>query len=194
MSLALFLIAAYLLGAIPCGLLIAHRFTVDDPRTHGSGNIGATNIARTAGKKAGLLTLFADALKGALPVLVAHAVFPGRPAVAAGAGLLAVTGHIFPLYLGFKGGKGVATALGVFLTLAPPAVAVEVLIFGLTLGVTRIVAAGSMVAALTLPVCTCLLGYPAAVTLAAAVTGGLVVYRHRENLKRLLDGTENRFF
>jgi glycerol-3-phosphate acyltransferase PlsY len=192
MSLVLLLIAAYLLGSIPFGLLIARRFTALDPRTRGSGNIGATNVARTAGRKAGLLTLLADALKGALPVIVAHAVFPHRPAIAAGAGLLAVTGHIFPLYLGFKGGKGVATALGVFLTLAPLAVAVEGLIFGATLGLTRIVSAGSMVAALTLPVCVCLLGYPAAVTLAAAVTGGLVVYRHRENLRRLLEGTENR--
>jgi glycerol-3-phosphate acyltransferase PlsY len=188
------LITAYLAGSIPCGILVSKFLGTIDPRLQGSGNIGATNISRVSGKKAGLLTLFGDALKGALPALAGMLLAPDTPYIAGLTGLAAFLGHLYPVFLGFKGGKGIATALGIFLVLTPWAIAVEILLFATIMLTVRIVSVGSLTAALTLPVCICLLSYPKAYVLSALVIAILSIYKHRENLKRLFEGHEPKFF
>ncbi len=190
----LFLLAAYLVGSIPTGVIVARLCGTPDPRQQGSGNIGATNLARTGGKKAGLLTLAGDAAKGALPVLLALHFYPQRPALISLTALAAFSGHLYPVFLGFKGGKGVATSLGIFLVLTPMAMLAGILAFVAVLLLTRTVSAGSLSAALVVPFTAFFLDYPRSWALAAAVMGLLVVYRHRENITRLLSGRENRFF
>ncbi|MBN2332061.1 MAG: glycerol-3-phosphate 1-O-acyltransferase PlsY [Deltaproteobacteria bacterium] len=188
------IIAGYLVGSIPTGIIVSNLLGAADPRRQGSGNIGATNIARLSGKKAGIITLAGDALKGALPVLAGLMLAPQTPLLAALAGLAAFIGHLYPLFLGFKGGKGVATALGIFLVLAPLAVAVELTLFLLVMVTVRVVSAASLLASLTMPVCICLLGYPATSVLVALIISCLITYRHQENIKRLILGQEPKFF
>lgn len=186
---ALFL-GAYLLGAVPFGLLVARAVGVD-VRAQGSGNIGATNVARTAGKGFGVLTLVLDALKGAAPVLVAAYVLHAVTWVQVGAGLMAVLGHVFPVYLRFRGGKGVATALGIFAALTPAAAGVAVLAFVLVFLPFRVVSAGSLVAGVVLTGATVALdGRPEVVGLAGLVTL-LVFVRHAGNIRRLMTRSEN---
>lgn len=184
------LLLAYLFGAVPFGVLLGKAAGVD-VRGAGSGNIGATNVARTAGKGLGLLTLLLDAIKGATPVLIGRALeLPVE--VVAGLGFAAVVGHIFPVYLRFRGGKGVATALGVFLALAPAPSGVAVLAFALVFAVSRTVSLGSMVGAVSLVAATELLdGRRPVVALAGAVTL-LIVVRHAGNIQRLLARREHR--
>ena len=186
----LLLAAAYLLGSIPSGLLIARQVGVDVRRV-GSGNIGATNVARAGGPRLGVATLIADALKGALPVLVARGLWTGAP-VEAATGLLAFLGHVFPITLRLRGGKGVATALGALLALCPLAMPVPVAVFLLTLAASRYVSVSSAVAAVVAPVAIGLLAYPRAAVGAAAVMGAVILARHRDNLRRLLAGVEPR--
>jgi len=188
------LIAAYLAGSIPCGIIVSKFMDTPDPRLQGSGNIGATNISRVSGKKAGLITLIGDALKGAAPALAGILLAPDTQYIAGLAGLAAFIGHLYPVFLGFKGGKGIATALGIFLILTPWAIAIEILIFAIIMLTVRIVSVGSLTAALTLPVCICLLSYPKAYVLSALVIAILTIYKHRENLKRLVEGQEPKFF
>lgn len=188
-------LASYLLGAVPFGVLVAKLFDRSvDLRTTGSGNIGATNVARTLGKGAGILTLLLDAAKGAAAVLVAAAMSPPGdyllPAVAGGAAFL---GHLFPVYLGFRGGKGVATALGVVLALLPAAAGVLFILFAAVFAVTRYVSLGSLVAAAGLTPAMALLGAPAPFVALSAGIGALVFWTHRENIRRLLAGEERRF-
>jgi len=190
----LLLIAAYLAGSIPCGILVSKFMGTPDPRLQGSGNIGATNISRVSGKKAGLITLIGDALKGAVPALAGLWLAPDAPYIAGLAGLTAFLGHLYPVFLGFKGGKGIATALGIFLVLTPWAIAIEILLFATIMLAVRIVSVGSLIAALTLPVCICLLNYPKAYVLIALVIAILTIYKHWENLKRLLEEQEPKFF
>jgi glycerol-3-phosphate acyltransferase PlsY len=192
----LFLFAAYLIGSIPSGLIVA-RLTGSsvDPRRFGSGNIGATNVGRTLGRTAGLLTLAGDIAKGALPALAAGWLAAGSPAQAACvalAGAGAVLGHIWPLFLGFNGGKGVATAAGVFLAVSPLALVTAAAVFGLLVWRFRYVSLGSVGAALTLPVATWLWGAEPAYTGLAVLVAALVVGRHRENIRRLREGREHR--
>jgi glycerol-3-phosphate acyltransferase PlsY len=191
--------AAYLVGSIPSGLLLARLKNVD-VRTTGSGNIGATNVARSAGKTLGLLTLVLDAAKGALPVLFADALdlfpeanplFDQRATIVAA--VAAVTGHVFPITLGFRGGKGVATALGALAALAPAALPLPLLAFVVAFALTRQVSAGSICAAMAAPFGSVVAGYPAPVSAAIAVLGALLLYRHRENMARIRAGTEPRF-
>jgi len=184
---------AYLVGAIPTGVILTRLSGCQDIRKAGSGNIGATNVARVAGKKLGVLTLAGDILKGALPVLLA-AQLPGfgDPEVALVA-FCAFVGHCYPVYLGFKGGKGVATALGVFLVLSPSAIAVAVLAFAFILWKWRYVSLGSVSAAVLTPFLILLFERSAPLFVAALLIGGLVVYRHKDNIQRLLHGTENKF-
>lgn len=198
-ALVAILAASYLLGSIPSGLLLARLRNVD-VRTTGSGNIGATNVARSAGKGLGLITLVLDAAKGAVPVLVADALdlFPAlNPAfdrnatIAAAVG--AVVGHVFPVTLGFRGGKGVATALGAMAALAPASLPLPLLAFAVSFGVTRQVSAGSICAAMAAPFGSVAAGYPPQVSAAIAVLSCLILYRHRENMARLRAGTEPRF-
>jgi glycerol-3-phosphate acyltransferase PlsY len=181
---------AYLCGSIPTGVWLARRRGVD-PRDIGSGNIGATNVARAAGNAAGALTLVGDTLKGFLPVLLATELGlddGGRALVA----LAAFIGHIFPCFLGFQGGKGVAVSLGVLLGLAPLGMAIAVPIFLLTVAISRYVSVGSILTAAVTPLVLAGLGYPTATVLVTATMGAFIAYRHRDNIRRLRFGTEAR--
>ncbi len=191
MVLTLLLAAAYLIGSIPTGLLLGKACGID-VRTKGSGNIGATNLYRTVGRKVGALTLVGDCLKGLLPVLVvAHGTFPAE--YAPWVGLAAFCGHVFSIFLKFKGGKGVATALGVFLAVAPLAVAVALVLFALLMFIWRYVSLGSISAATVMPVAVYFLGGNSSVVMVTVAIALIVIIRHLENIKRLLAGTENRF-
>jgi len=183
--------AAYLIGSIPTGLLLGKAYGID-VRKEGSGNIGATNLYRTVGRKVGIITLIGDCLKGLLPVLIVKAsAFP--PELAAWAGLAAFCGHVFSLFLKFKGGKGVATAMGVFLALAPIAVTIAIALFAVLLFMWRYVSLGSIAAAAAMPPAVYLLGGSRTVTVVTFVIVLIVIARHHENISRLLSGTESRF-
>ncbi|HEY0079464.1 MAG TPA: glycerol-3-phosphate 1-O-acyltransferase PlsY [Pyrinomonadaceae bacterium] len=197
--------AAYLIGSIPFGYLIVRLRGGGDVRETGSGGTGATNVTRRAGRGAGVLTLLLDALKGTLVVLLARrfVLAPEQTAqwwVAASA-LAVVLGHIFPVWLGFRGGKGVATGLGVFLLLAPTATVFAALVFLVVVWRWRFVSLGSITACAALPVGIWLWSVltpqasvePLAPLLTAALLGSaFIIYMHRANIARLLSGTENR--
>lgn len=183
--------AAYACGSLPTGVWLA-RLAGVDVRRSGSGNIGATNVARTAGLRLGLLTLLGDLAKGLAPVLLARVLVTDARALAC-VGLAAFFGHIYSVFLRFSGGKGVATACGVFIGLAPLAVGVCVLVFAAIAFTTRYVSLASMAAAATLPVVTVVLHQPAPVSTAALIVAVLIVVRHRDNLSRLRAGTERKF-
>lgn len=192
---------AYIAGATPFGFLAA-RWRGVDIRQHGSGNIGATNVIRVMGKKIGLPVFALDCLKGLLPVLLAKSWCAGHGLDGTWASLLAglgaVLGHNFTFWLNFKGGKGVATSAGVLLALLPVALGVALLLWLILFYTTRYVAVASVGAGAVLPVTVlaqrALTGAPALPLLGfATVIGGLAVWRHRSNLKRLMAGTENRF-
>ena len=186
-------ILAYLLGSVPIGILVAGWFDSNDPRSLGSGNIGATNVARTAGKKAGLITLLGDCLKGLVAVLIAR-LFGAGDGVAALAGLSAFMGHLYPIFLSFKGGKGVATALGALLVLAPGAIPVGVALFAAVAAWSRFVSLGSLAAAATMPLFICQFGYSWKIVYSALIMAGFIVYKHRSNIVRLCQNEENRLF
>lgn len=181
---------AYLSGSIPTGVWLARRRGVD-PRDIGSGNIGARNVARAAGNTLGVLTLFGDALKGFLPVLLADRLGMSDGACALVA-LAAFTGHLYPCFLSFQGGKGVAIALGVLLGLAPLGMAVAVSVFVLTVALSRYVSLGSILSAAVTPLVLAFLGYPPTTTLVALVMGVGIAIRHRDNIRRIRFGTEAR--
>lgn len=185
------LIGAYLLGSIPTGLLLAKAAGVDI-RQSGSGNIGATNVYRTLGRSVGVMTLVGDCLKGLLPVLLAK--YLGLADIwLAAVGLAAFLGHVYTIFLGFKGGKGVATALGVFLGIAPLAVAGVLLVFSGVVWQSRYISLGSICAAAAMPACVALFyPRPALVVMTIAVAA-IVIWKHRENIARLRAGTENKF-
>jgi len=183
-------VLAYLAGSIPTGVLLSRRRGVD-PRDVGSGNIGATNVARAAGPAAGLLTLAGDLLKGLVPVLLARRIGLSNAAVAA-VGLSAFLGHLYSCFLGFDGGKGVATALGVLLALAPFGALILVGVFLATVAATRFVSLASLCAAALACPLLLILGYPPGTVAVAAATAALVTYRHRDNVRRLRFGTEPR--
>ena len=197
-------VLAYLLGSIPFGYLIVRLRGGGDVRETGSGGTGATNVTRRAGRAAGILTLALDALKGAAAVIVARYLLADGFGVnwwVAAAALAAVTGHVFPVWLRFRGGKGVATGLGVFLSLAPLAVLCALPIFVLVVWATRYVSLGSMTAAALVPVFVWLLGRGSAtaeeglvpVLVAAAAGAALIILMHRANIGRLMRGTENKW-
>ena len=181
----------YLCGSIPFGLILGRLAGVDVRRT-GSGNIGATNVARSAGLGVGVATLVADALKGTVPVLVVGRLATS-PALSAGVGVAAFLGHVFPVTLHFVGGKGVATAVGVLAVLAPVAVAYAAAAFVAVVAVTRYVSLGSVIAAVCAPVAIAALGYPRPVLAASLAMSAVIIVRHRDNYARLLAGTEARF-
>ena len=182
---------AYLIGSIPTGLLLGKAYGID-VRKEGSGNIGATNLYRTVGRKVGIITLIGDCLKGLLPVLlVKSSALP--PETAAWVGLAAFCGHVFSVFLGFKGGKGVATALGVFLALAPLAVAIAIALFAVIMYLWRYVSLGSICAAAVMPPAAYMFGGTPATTAVTLAISIIVIARHHENIRRLLSGTENRF-
>jgi glycerol-3-phosphate acyltransferase PlsY len=183
-------ILGYLAGSVPFAFLLARRAGID-VRIAGSGNVGATNVLRTAGAWRGVLVMALDVAKGATAVLVAGAATGAVPVVAL-TGAAAVVGHIYPVWLRFHGGKGVAVAAGVFSILAPAATAIAASLFLVTVWMTRYVSLGSVAATLALPPAAWLAGAPRAVVLAAAATGALILFRHRANLRRLYSGTERR--
>ena len=210
---AVVIVGAYLLGSIPFGYLIVRVSKGADIRETGSGGTGATNVSRRAGKAAGVVTLLLDALKGATAVAIAKVIF-GLPVFGGGvgsafenaywwiaaAGIAVIVGHIFPVWLRFRGGKGVATGVGVFLMLAPIAVGLAGAIFLVVVWWTRYVSLGSIVAAVSIPLFVVLqnaLIQPvesfAPITSAAIVGAALLVFAHRENIGRLMNGTENKF-
>jgi len=193
MSILLTIIAAYLIGAIPTGVVLTRLTGAADIRSAGSGNIGATNVYRVAGKKLGILTLVGDALKGVLPVVVAQSWLQFEPSGVALIAVAAFLGHCYPVYLGFKGGKGVATALGIFLVLSPPSVLIAFLVFALLLWKTRYVSLGSITAAGLMPFMVLLFEGDASLFSASLVVSGMVIVRHRANIERLIHGNENKF-
>ena len=191
-------LVAYLIGSVPSGYLLGRLHRID-VRSTGSGNIGATNVARTVGASAGALTLAIDMTKGALPVLLVDAfetlsgASPESEQLARiTAAVCAVLGHVFSVFLRFRGGKGVATTLGALAALTPGAAAVAVVAFAVALAASRIVSVASLVAAGAAPLGSLLLGDPARVSLATAALALLIAARHRENLGRIWAGTEPR--
>ena len=183
---------AYLIGSIPFSFLVARAFGVQDVRRVGSGNVGATNVLRSAGKVAGALALLLDLGKGAAASALAGRLAPGDAVLPAAAALAAVVGHLYPVWLRFEGGKGVATGLGAFAPLAPKAALGALVAFGLVAAATRFVSLGSLAGALAMMGLALALRGPDPVALAAAATAALVVFRHRSNLRRILRGTERR--
>lgn len=184
------MMAAFLVGGIPFGVLLARRAGVD-VRSKGSRNIGAANVARTAGRSLGISTLVLDALKGASAVWMGMVL--GDVRLGAGAGCASVLGHVFSPYLGFRGGKGVSTAAGVFLALSPWSAVAAIFTFVVVFGLLRIVSIGSVAAALVLPTVAVLVGAQIEVVGLAGATAILVVVRHIPNLKRWLRGEEPRW-
>ena len=187
------LIVVYLIAAIPTGIVLTRLMGGEDVRQKGSGNIGATNVYRVAGKTAGILTLIGDMLKGFLPLLVIKSWLAPTPAQLGFAAALAIIAHCYPVYLKFKGGKGIATALGIFLVISPQAVLGALAVFVLAVATTRFISLGSVLAALSAPLLILMLGFPQPIFLATLFIALLVIWRHRSNIKRLLDGTEDRF-
>jgi glycerol-3-phosphate acyltransferase PlsY len=182
----------YLLGSIPFGYLLVRGFRGADVRTTGSGNIGATNVARTS-PALGAATLLLDALKGAAAVFLASRIFQGESNLAFVAALAAVAGHIFPAWLGFRGGKGVATGLGSFLLLTPKAILLALAIFVALAAAFRLVALASIVATASLPALALLLGEGSKPVLLMAAASLLIILKHHQNIGRMLRGTEPKF-
>jgi glycerol-3-phosphate acyltransferase PlsY len=184
------LVAAYLIGAIPVGVLVARLAGGVDIRRHGSGNIGATNVLRTLGPAAGVLTLLGDVAKGYAAVWVAGTL-GGTPAWVGPGAVAAVAGNCWPVFLRFRGGKGVATGLGAFLAAAPWAVAPAAVVWAALAALTRLVSLASIAACGSLAVAAWL-AYPPAIALAATTVAAVIIVRHRANIQRLLAGTESR--
>lgn len=189
---AALLIFAFFLGSVPTGVILAKAFGHVDPRTQGSGNIGATNVYRTAGKKLGILTLLGDIVKGFIPVILAKALLD-LPFWVGAVALTAFLGHLYSVFLHFRGGKGIATGLGVFLALDPIPAALSFLVFAGVVYKTRFISLGSLAATACFPIFLAWLSpYPVYIPFAILI-GGLIFWRHRENIGRLLAGTESKF-
>jgi acyl phosphate:glycerol-3-phosphate acyltransferase len=188
----LLLAASYLIGSIPFSYLVARWFGVGDVRRVGSGNVGATNVMRSAGKTAGVLAFLLDAAKGGVVTLLVSRLDPGDVLTPSLAAIAAVLGHVFPLWLRFRGGKGVATGAGAFFPLAPLAAGLSMGVFALTLALSRYVSVSSLVAASSLPIMAACFGAAPAVWLSATLCVAVIVWKHRPNLERLAKGVERR--
>jgi glycerol-3-phosphate acyltransferase PlsY len=180
----------YALGSVPFAFLLARRAGID-VRVAGSGNVGAANVLRTASAPLGIATVVLDVSKGAAAVLIAQSI-AGTAAAMAAAGVAAIVGHIYPVWLRFHGGKGVAVAAGVFGVLTPHATLAALAVFSLVVFVTRFVSLGSIAASVTLPPVATFAGAPRQVLLATCVSSGLILFRHRSNLRRLVERRERR--
>jgi acyl phosphate:glycerol-3-phosphate acyltransferase len=185
-------LAAYLVGAVPIGWLVARVFGVGDIRRHGSGNIGATNVLRTVGRLPAIVTLLGDVLKGYLAVWLGTVLGGEQPAAAAMAAVAAVAGNCWSVFIGFRGGKGGATGLGAALRLVPLATLAAIPVFVIIVASFRYVSLGTLLAALCVPLGALMLGYPRAAVLAALAIAAIIVGRHHENIARLRAGTESR--
>lgn len=188
---ALILISAYLLGSIPNGLIFGKLIWKKDLRQFGSHNVGATNAWRVLGKSAGLLIFALDFLKGALSVFIAEKFF-GEPVMMILAGLLAIVGHTFSVFLKFHGGKGVATGLGVVAVLMPKVTVIVFAVWLVIVLITRYVSLGSIIAAVCVPILAKFFDAPIEFILFGVLAAGFITFRHRENISRLIQGTENR--
>jgi glycerol-3-phosphate acyltransferase PlsY len=186
-----FALLGYLLGSLPFAVIVSKAFGLDDPRSHGSGNPGATNVLRTGNKLAALLTLLGDALKGWLAIRLAGALGADGLGVAM-AGVAAFLGHVFPVFLKFRGGKGVATALGVLAGLSGALALTTAIAWLLTALVSRYSSLAALVAALVAPFAAGWLIGRIEVTTAVTLMSALLIWRHRGNIQRLLNGTETR--
>ena len=193
MTLFLLIIVAYLIGAIPTGVILTRLTGMEDIRNVGSGNIGATNVYRIAGWKLGIATLIGDCLKGMLPLLIAQRGFSLTGSGLASIALAAFIGHCYPIYLGFKGGKGVATALGIFLVLSLQAVLCALIIFVITLWRWRYISLASISAAVVIPLLVLLFERSLPFFSATLIIAGIVIWKHKANIERLHSGTENKF-
>jgi glycerol-3-phosphate acyltransferase PlsY len=197
LGMAVLLVASYFLGAVPTGYLIVKALKGIDIRTTGSGNIGATNVNRVLGMKWFVIVLVLDLLKGFIPVSVSFALFGEKlPYVSVLAGIAAVLGHTFTIFLNFKGGKGVATSLGVFLALAPLSMLTALLVFVVLLMFFNYISLGVIVAAAMLPFLIFIYGeggYLNTVLVTALAGAVFIIYKHKDNIKRLMAGVENKF-
>src|SRR5215475_9688270 len=182
------IIVAYLIGSVPFALLLSQRWSATDLRTFGSGNLGAANALRASGVRAGVLVAVLDAAKGAASVALAMRLSTA-PVAPAAAGFAAIIGHVYPVWLKFKGGKGVATACGVFSVLTPLAIPPALAIFLITATLTKYISLASVAATIALPPLAYATGSPAAAVVAASAAAALIVFRHRSNLARLRSGT-----
>ena len=194
----IFVIISYLLGSLPNGLYVANLKGIDI-RNEGSKNTGATNVFRVMGAKFGILVLILDALKGFIPLFIAEKFgVTGNSLVLIG--ITAVIGHTFSPFLNFKGGKGVATSLGIFLYLAPIPMLITLLMFFVVVGITKYVSLGSVLASVMLPLLILFipvnekLGNKSIVFIISALLGSYIIYKHRANIQRLKNGTENKFY
>lgn len=201
-AILLLVIGSYLLGSVPTGVVLAAALGRQDIRSAGSGNIGATNATRVLGKKIGACTFLGDALKGFIPVLAAQLLLADNAAklqpVAAACGLAAFLGHLYPIYLRFRGGKGVATACGVILGLEPLVIVPLLIVFIAVAAVSRYISLASLASAFTMPLLLLATGTlihpitPAVIVL-GFIMAVLIFIKHKSNIERLLQGTENRF-
>lgn len=191
MEIIALIVSAYLLGSIPTGYILG-KFAGVDVRQVGSGNVGATNVARAVGKWQGVLTLLADTAKGLIPAAIGLSLNLAPAAIAA-LSAAAFLGHLYPIFLNFRGGKGVATALGALLVIAPLAGLLLVAIFAAVVFPTRLVSLSSIVAAASAPFALWLFLQPRAIVLLGAFLAAMIVWRHRGNIQRLRAGTEPRF-
>jgi glycerol-3-phosphate acyltransferase PlsY len=181
----------YLVGSVPFAFMLARRRGIDLRRV-GSGNVGASNVLRMTGARRAVAAMCLDGAKGCMAVLVAQRLAVGE-ATPVAAGVASVIGHVYPVWLGFRGGKGVATATGVFAILAPLALAIASSVFVVAVWATRYISVGSMAGAITLAVAASASEVPAPVAVGAVVSALIIVHRHRANLARLVAGTERRF-
>jgi acyl phosphate:glycerol-3-phosphate acyltransferase len=190
LTVLLLVVTAYLIGSVPFALILARRLGTGDLRRIGSGNLGAANVLRTSGVRAGVTVMLLDIAKGVGSVMLVQRFEMG--AVTAAAGLAAIVGHVFPIWLRFRGGKGVATACGVFSILTPLAVGPTLAVFLGAVWMTRYISVGSILASVALPPIAYATGSPAPVLAAAVAASALILIRHRTNLARVLAGTEQR--
>jgi acyl-phosphate glycerol 3-phosphate acyltransferase len=186
------MIVAYILGSIPNALWIGKVFKGIDVREHGSKNTGSTNAARVLGAKLGILTLILDISKGAIPTLIATMLLDSSISVIL-VGICAILGHSFSIFMKFKGGKAVATTVGVFIVLVPGAILLVAVIFFLVFGITRYVSLSSMIGAISLPIWIIIFYKNIPLTIFGIIIAILIIVRHKSNIQRLLNGTESKF-
>jgi len=182
---------AYLFGSIPTGVILSRSWGKIDIRNQGSGNIGATNVYRVSGAKLGILTLLGDVAKGTIPVALTCSLMDSEMWIAAVA-LSTFLGHLFPIFLKFRGGRGVATAIGIFLVIAPLVLPCVIVVFVLVVMKWKYVSLGSLTASALLPIFICVTGYPIIYVDLSLIIGCLIFYRHWENIKRLREGVEKK--
>jgi acyl phosphate:glycerol-3-phosphate acyltransferase len=194
MEILIILILSYILGSIPFGYILTKIFTKKDIRDVGSKNIGATNVWRSVGKLPAVLTLFLDIFKGYIIVKFAIYIGINSDWIIVLSAFLVILGHMFPIFLKFRGGKGVATACGVFFALTPLPILISLLIFVLIVFLSKYISLGSIIASACMPTLCFIFGYKLPVVMFTAVTAVLIIFKHKANIERLISGTENKFY